>query len=227
MRPTYPIVKRLCDVTTAAALLVLLFPLMIGISLVATMSHGRPVLFTQTRPGLEEKLYTIYKFRTMGSAEENSLPSSDGLRLTGLGRRLRRLSLDELPQLWNVIRGDMSLIGPRPLLPEYLPRYNSRQSLRHRVRPGLTGLAQTRGRNLLSWEERLELDAQYVENLSLRTDVGIFFRTLKIIVTGYGVTPDQAELPDEFVPSAKPKPKSASSASALPSVSSESEPSTS
>ncbi len=144
---------------------------------------GRPVLFRQERPGRNGKLFTLVKFRTMRAG-----PGHDADRLTRFGRVLRSTSLDELPELWNIIRGDMSLVGPRPLLPEYLPLYSGRQARRHEVRPGLTGLAQVNGRNQVGWDYRLELDVQYVEHLSLQADLAILFRTIAPVVKREGVS---------------------------------------
>jgi len=186
------------DVLFAVVFLVLLSPLMAVVVVVALIAQGRPVLFIQTRPGLLGAPFNLFKFRTM-ETETGLLPSqADANRLTPLGRFLRKLSLDELPQLWNVVRSDMSLVGPRPLLAQYLPLYDSRQATRHNVRPGLTGLAQVNGRNTLTWAERLELDAQYVETYSFTRDVGILLKSLVVVFLGRGVNPQGAEVMEPF-----------------------------
>jgi lipopolysaccharide/colanic/teichoic acid biosynthesis glycosyltransferase len=153
------------------------------------VSMGSPVLFCQQRPGLGGRPFTLVKFRTMRDATDPAgRPLPDAQRLTRVGRLLRRTSLDELPQLWNVLKGDMSLVGPRPLLMEYLPRYNDRQRRRHDVRPGITGWAQVNGRNALSWEEKFEHDVWYVEHRSLGLDVKIVLMTLGQVFAGRGVS---------------------------------------
>lgn len=174
--------KRLLDVVLAGLALIVLAPLLAGVALAVWRSLGRPVFFRQERPGFRGRPFRLVKFRTMTDARDaqgNPLP--DGQRLTRLGRFLRRSSLDELPELWNVLRGDMSLVGPRPLLMRYLPYFRPRERLRFEVRPGITGLAQVSGRNCLGWDQRLELDARYVENLSLRQDLCILGRTLRAV----------------------------------------------
>lgn len=173
------IVKRIFDIAVASTALLVLLPVMGLTAIAVRIFLGSPVLFTQSRPGLDGKLFRMYKFRTMRDARDASgklLPNSQ--RTTKLGQVLRKLSLDELPELWNVLRGDMSLVGPRPLLPEYLPYYTERERLRHSVRPGLTGLAQVNGRNNLGWDERLELDAQYAESHTLWLDLKIVLITV-------------------------------------------------
>jgi len=202
----YPPVKRMLDIFFAVLLLVLLSPLMAGVAVAAVIAQGRPGFFIQTRPGLLGEPFNLCKFRTMES-ETGLVPSQTyANRLTPLGRFLRKFSLDELPQLWNVVRGDMSLVGPRPLLAQYLELYDSRQSTRHNVRPGLTGLAQVNGRNTLTWVERLELDAQYVETYSFRSDVSIVFKSLVVVSLGRGVNPQGAEVMEPFSGS-KPGPR--------------------
>ena len=194
----YPPVKRMLDIFFAVLLLVLLSPLMAGVAVAAVIAQGRPGFFIQTRPGLLGEPFNLCKFRTMES-ETGLVPSQTyANRLTPLGRFLRKFSLDELPQLWNVVRGDMSLVGPRPLLAEYLTRYDSRQSTRHNVRPGLTGLAQVNGRNTLTWAERLELDAQYVETFSVKLDFSIVLKSLVVVSVGRGVSPQGAEVMEPF-----------------------------
>jgi lipopolysaccharide/colanic/teichoic acid biosynthesis glycosyltransferase len=179
----YPSLKRAVDVAVSAGALAVSSPVMLLVALGIRATMGPPVLFRQTRIGLDEKPFTLIKFRTMRDARDGSgrlLP--DAQRLTPLGELLRKTSLDELPQLFNVLRGEMSLVGPRPLLPEYLPYYTARERLRHTVRPGITGLAQVSGRNLLAWDERLELDARYVERRSASLDTWLLLKTvLKVL----------------------------------------------
>lgn len=172
--------KRLLDLAIAVPLAVLLLPLMLIVAIVVRWRLGAPVLFRQERIGKDDGIFRLAKFRTMTDRRDASgalLP--DGDRLTPLGLLLRKTSLDELPQLWNVLRGEMSLIGPRPLLVEYLPRYNARQRCRHKVMPGITGLAQVAGRNLLSWEARFEHDVTYVRDVGPGLDCWILWRTLR------------------------------------------------
>jgi sugar transferase EpsL len=180
--------KRLFDVVVAGALLLLLSPLIGAVAVLVAVTMGRPVLFRQQRPGLHGDVFTILKFRTMTDAtDEEGRPLRDSVRLTPTGRFLRRLSLDELPELVNVLRGDMSLVGPRPLLPEYLSRYSVDQMRRHDVRPGITGWSQVNGRNELTWEDRLALDVWYVDNRSFRLDLRILRMTLRYVVKGEGI----------------------------------------
>jgi lipopolysaccharide/colanic/teichoic acid biosynthesis glycosyltransferase len=175
--------KRLFDlVVSSAALLVAAVPMAV-IAAVVRWSMGSPVLFRQERPGLHGRPFELAKFRTMRTGE-----GSDAERMTSVGRFLRSSSLDELPELWNVVRGEMSLVGPRPLLMEYLDRYSPRQARRHEVRPGLTGLAQVSGRNLVDWDERLELDVQYVETRSMRLDLQIIGRTIGSVIRREGIS---------------------------------------
>ncbi len=198
-------VKRSMDLAIAAAGLVVLAPVLAAVAMVVAVAMGRPVLFRQDRPGRAGRSFVLYKFRTMreetGPGGE-SRPDAD--RLTALGALLRRTSLDELPQLWNVLKGDMSLVGPRPLLPEYLPYYDDRQRTRHEVRPGITGLAQSQGRNRLGWSDRLELDARYVERISIWLDLKILARTAMKVVRGSGVALDSIRFDDFARREAKP-----------------------
>lgn len=181
---TYRAIKRTLDIAIGIFALVLASPLMAGAAAMIRCTMGKPVLFSQVRPGLHSRPFKLFKFRTMSNARgPDGALLTDAARLTRVGSFLRRTSLDELPQLLNVVKGDMSLVGPRPLLPEYLPYYTDREKRRHDVRPGITGLAQVSGRNNLSWEERLELDAQYVEGLSLLADFRILVRTALKVVT--------------------------------------------
>ena len=181
--------KRAFDVAASALSLVVLSPVLAAVALLVRARLGRPVLFRQQRPGLRGEPFTLLKFRTMTAATDQSgrlLP--DEARLTRFGRALRNLSLDELPELWNVLRGDMSLVGPRPLLMQYLPRYSPEQARRHEVRPGITGLAQVEGRNALSWDEKFRLDVVYVDNLSLAMDLAILLRTQRAVLAQNGIS---------------------------------------
>lgn len=181
--------KRILDFIAALLLLILFSPIMLWAAWRIRRELGSPVLFTQARPGLNAKIFKIYKFRTMSDERDkngNLLP--DELRLKGFGAKLRASSIDELPQLFNVLKGDMSFIGPRPLLVEYLPLYSPRQASRHSVRPGITGLAQVNGRNDISWAAKLEYDAIYAENLSFLLDIKIALLTIKKVLKKEGVS---------------------------------------
>lgn len=170
--------KRVADVLLSGIALFLLVPCMAAIAMAVRLSAGHPILFRQTRAGFRGRPFTLLKFRTMTAARDaRGLPLPDTERLTPIGKFLRRLSLDELPQLWNVFRGDMSMVGPRPLLMEYMDRYTPEQSRRHDVKPGITGWAQINGRNALSWPERFALDLWYIDNWSLTLDAWILLRT--------------------------------------------------
>ena len=172
-------IKRLLDIIIASIALILLSPLYFYVARKVKKNLGSPVLFRQVRPGLHGKPFEMIKFRTMKDAVDakgNPLPDSE--RLTAFGKMLRSTSLDEMPELWNVIKGDMSIVGPRPLLTEYLPLYNQEQAKRHNVRPGMTGHAQVNGRNAISWEEKFKLDTWYVENQSTLLDFKIMFKTV-------------------------------------------------
>jgi len=187
--------KRLLDILISGVGLIVLSPILLVLALLVRVKLGSPIIFTQERPGLHEKIFTLKKFRTMTDerdAQGNLLP--DAQRLTKFGRFLRSTSLDELPELWNIFTGDMSLIGPRPLLVSYLPYYTKREQLRHTVRPGLTGLAQISGRNFLEWDKRLEKDAEYVENLSFGLDIKIFFLTIKKVFVREDVIVDTNQI---------------------------------
>lgn len=181
--------KRLFDVTVAAVLLVVLAPLLLLLAVLVALLLGRPVFFVQQRPGRHGRPFKLIKFRTMVDARDasgNLLP--DAQRLTRFGRWLRATSLDELPELWNVLKGDMSLVGPRPLLIEYLPLYSPVQARRHEVRPGITGWAQVNGRNDISWEEKFALDVWYVDNQSLLLDLKILLLTMLRVVQRKGIS---------------------------------------
>jgi lipopolysaccharide/colanic/teichoic acid biosynthesis glycosyltransferase len=192
--------KRLLDVAVSALALILLSPLLLATAIAVRVALGRPVLFRQVRPGLDGRPFELVKFRTMRNdpAAGTDL-SADGLRLTRFGAALRRTSLDELPQLWNVLRGDMSLVGPRPLLMQYLPRYSPRQARRHEVRPGITGWAQVNGRNALSWEDKFELDVWYVENRSFLLDLRILLLTVWRVIRPAGVSGGGSVTMSEFM----------------------------
>ena len=175
--------KRVLDVLIASTVLLLLSPLYFFVAYKVRKNLGSPVLFRQVRPGLHGKPFEMIKFRSMKDAvDENGNPLPDSERLTPFGQMLRATSLDEMPELWNVIKGDMSIVGPRPLLMEYLPLYNSEQAKRHNVRPGMTGHAQVNGRNAISWEEKFKLDTWYVENQSLWLDFKIMLKTVKKVL---------------------------------------------
>jgi sugar transferase EpsL len=178
--------KRLFDIIASASALLLLSPVLLLVALLVRFKLGAPVLFTQERIGLNGQRFLIYKFRSMlpqGPGRED-----DASRLTSFGRKLRATSLDELPELWNVLNGTMSLVGPRPLLVEYLPLYSARQAKRHDVRPGLTGHAQVNGRNSVEWDTRLEMDVWYVENRSMWLDIKIILKTIQVAFGGRGVS---------------------------------------
>jgi len=192
-------VKRVFDIVFSGSLLILAFPLYILVWIAVLVTMGRPILFRQQRPGLHGRIFTVYKFRTMSDAKDSSgqnLP--DANRLTVTGRWLRRLSLDELPQLLNVLSGDMSIVGPRPLLVEYLPLYTGEQSRRHNVKPGITGWAQVNGRNAISWEDRFKLDVWYVDNQSFFLDMKILLLTLYKVLKGSDITEQGQETMSKF-----------------------------
>mgnify|MGYP001236821247 CR=1 FL=1 len=186
-------VKRLFDILVAAVSLVLLSPVLLVLALGCLLCQGGPVLFIQDRPGKDGKIFRLWKFRTMQEGHE-----PDAQRLTGWGRFLRLTTFDELPQLWNVLRGEMSLVGPRPLLVEYLPLYSPEQSRRHDVRPGLTGWSQVKGRNALGWEERFELDVWYVDNRNLWLDLKILLLTVVTVLRCRGVNQKGSVTMDKF-----------------------------
>ena len=175
-------IKRLLDIIISLTALIILSPIMLVVAVLVRCKLGTPVIFHQDRPGYQEKVFKLCKFRSMTDerdAEGNLLP--DEVRLTKFGKMLRATSLDELPELWNILKGDMSLIGPRPLLVKYLPLYNEFQKHRHDVKPGLTGWAQVNGRNSISWEERFEMDVYYVNNQSFLLDLKILFKTVAVV----------------------------------------------
>lgn len=191
--------KRLFDIIFSLAAIIILFPILVIVALLVRFKLGSPILFRQNRPGKDGNAFKMYKFRTM-TDELNSkgelLP--DSIRLTGFGKTLRTTSLDELPELWNILRGDMSVVGPRPLLVEYLPLYNTRQMRRHEVSPGLTGYAQVNGRNMLEWNERFELDVNYVENMTFLLDCIIILRTIQKVFLREGISSETTVTMEPF-----------------------------
>jgi len=192
-------VKRAFDIVFAGLVLVLVFPLYILVWLVVLGTMGTPALFIQERPGLNGEIFRLYKFRTMLDAvDSNGQQLPDAKRLTPIGRWIRKLSLDELPQLFNVMRGDMSVVGPRPLLIEYLPLYTSEQFRRHNVRPGITGWAQINGRNAISWEDKFRLDVWYVDNQSFFLDIKILLLTLNKVLRGSDISEQGQETMSKF-----------------------------
>jgi lipopolysaccharide/colanic/teichoic acid biosynthesis glycosyltransferase len=184
----YPAVKRAVDVVVSGAGLLAGAPVMAAVAVAVRRDLGRPVLFRQLRPGRHGEPFELVKFRTMRILGDSDDVATDGERLTPFGRWLRSTSLDELPTLWNVFRGDMSLVGPRPLLMEYLERYTPEQARRHAVRPGITGLAQVRGRNSLSWDEKFAADVEYVDSLGPVTDLRILVATLVTVLRRQGIS---------------------------------------
>lgn len=192
-------IKRLLDILISGTALILLSPIMLITAVLVAVKLGRPVIFHQQRPGKDEKIFGMCKFRSMtNEKDENGNLLPDAQRLTKFGAALRKTSLDELPELWNIFKGDMSLIGPRPLLVSYLPYYNDREKMRHAVRPGLTGLAQINGRNLLEWDKRFEKDVEYVENISFLMDMKIFFGTFKKIFVHENIEVDTNKVEGNF-----------------------------
>ena len=177
------LIKRLLDICISGFALLILSPVLLVLCVLVRTKLGSPILFRQQRPGKDEKIFTLCKFRTMTDArDENGKLLPDDVRLTKFGKLLRATSLDELPELWNILKGDMSLIGPRPLLVSYLPYYTEEERLRHSVRPGLTGLAQVSGRNYIDWDNRLKKDVEYVKNLSFMMDMKVIFMTIKVVL---------------------------------------------
>ncbi len=191
--------KRLFDFLLSLLLIILFAPVYLIVSLLIWIKMGRPILFRQQRPGYKEKIFGIYKFRTMtDEKDEHGELLPDEQRLVGVGKTIRSLSLDELPQLFNVLKGDMSFVGPRPLLVEYLPLYNERQKKRHDVKPGITGWAQVNGRNAISWEEKFELDVWYVEHQSFWLDMKILWMTFLKVVKRSDISSDTSVTMEKF-----------------------------
>lgn len=192
----YDVVKRILDVGLSAVGLVVTAPLQAIIAVTVLAAQGRPVLFRQPRPGKDSQIFRLNKFRTMRTPDEQHQTNAE--RITRVGALLRSTSLDELPTLWNVLKGDMSLVGPRPLLVDYLAFYSPEQARRHEVRPGVTGLAQVHGRNLLSWEEKFELDVEYVDSRNLALDARILWQTAAKVWKREGISPTGAVTPEPF-----------------------------
>lgn len=192
-------IKRALDFVLALLACVILSPIMLIVAILVRVKLGSPILFKQQRPGKNEKIFSMYKFRTMtDERDENGELCSDEIRLTDFGKKLRSTSLDELPELFNILLGDMSIVGPRPLLVKYLPLYNAEQRKRHNVRPGFTGLAQVNGRNSISWEEKFKWDVEYVENISFIGDLKIILKTFSVVLKKEGINSDSAVTMEEF-----------------------------
>ena len=193
------LIKRFMDFLIAALSIIIFSPLLIILAILVRVKLGGPVIFKQERPGLNGKVFKLYKFRTMTDAkDENGNLLDDEYRLTSFGKKLRLTSLDELPELYNILKGDMSIVGPRPLLVKYLPLYNDEQKRRHDVRPGLTGLAQVSGRNAITWTEKFNKDIEYVDNVSLGLDISIFFKTIYCVLKKEGINSDSAATMEDF-----------------------------
>jgi sugar transferase EpsL len=191
--------KRLFDIAASLVMLIVLSPVIVILALMIWITMGRPVLFRQTRPGLQGRPFTLYKFRTMSDLRnEGGQPLPDAMRMTGFGSTLRRFSLDELPQLVNVLKGDLSLVGPRPLLTEYLPLYSAEQARRHEIKPGITGWAQVNGRNAITWEEKFKLDVWYVDNRSFWLDMKILLMTLMKVLKREGISQPGSSTMEKF-----------------------------
>lgn len=193
------LIKRFTDFLIAALSIIIFSPLLIILAILVRVKLGGPVIFKQERPGLNGKVFKLYKFRTMTDAkDENGNLLDDEYRLTSFGKKLRSTSLDELPELYNILKGDMSIVGPRPLLVKYLPLYNDEQKRRHDVRPGLTGLAQVSGRNAITWTEKFNKDIEYVDNVSLGLDISIFIKTIYCVLKKEGINSDSAATMEDF-----------------------------
>lgn len=196
--------KRLFDLAVGIPALILSLPVQALVAVAVAVKLGRPVLFKQERPGLHGKPFEMRKFRSMRPVDESRGWTDDASRMTPFGAKLRSTSLDELPALWNVVRGDMSLVGPRPLLMRYLPRYTPFQARRHEVKPGLTGLAQVSGRNAVTWERRFELDVEYVDTWTIRGDLRIIGQTIRTVLRRDGITEDGEVSMTEFMGTPEP-----------------------
>ena len=191
--------KRLIDFILSLLALIILSPILLILAILVRIKLGSPIIFKQKRPGLNEKIFTLYKFRTMTDAKDehgNLLP--DEIRLTKFGKLLRSTSLDELPELFNILKGDMAIVGPRPLLVRYLPLYSDHQKHRHDVRPGFTGWAQCNGRNAISWEEKFDLDVYYTKHISLFLDLKIILKTVKVVLFREGISSKTSVTMEEF-----------------------------
>jgi len=192
-------IKRPMDFILSSCAIIVLLPVLFVVALLVRCRLGSPIIFKQKRPGLNERIFTLYKFRTMTYKKDQSGELLlDEMRLTKFGKFLRSTSLDELPELWNIVRGDMSLVGPRPLLVQYLPLYNDHQKRRHDVRPGLSSLAAINGRNTLTWEEKFEYDIAYIKNISLALDMRIILTTICVAVKREGINQESCATVDEF-----------------------------
>ena len=197
-------IKRPQDVLCALAAIIVLSPVLLVTAILVRIKIGSPIIFSQPRPGKDGKIFHLYKFRTMKNGrDENGNPLPDSVRLNSFGRKLRATSLDELPELFNMLKGDMAVVGPRPLLVQYLPRYNERQAHRHDVRPGFTGLAQVNGRNAITWEDKFEWDVKYVEHITFLGDWKIIFETVKTVIKHDGISASGEATMAEFMGSPK------------------------
>lgn len=196
----YKHIKRIMDFTVALVSLIILSPLMVIVAIMIKLNRDGPILFKQERPGLGGKIFTVYKFRTMSvkTHDEEGKELSDFERMSGIGSFLRKTSVDELPQFINILKGDMSFIGPRPLLTEYLELYTPEQMRRHDVRPGISGWAQVNGRNTITWEEKFRYDVEYVDNLSLKMDLNILIKTILNVIKQDGINSDEANTMEKF-----------------------------
>lgn len=193
------VIKRIVDFSCALLAVILLSPILCLLCVLVRTKLGSPVIFKQERPGKDGKIFTLYKFRTMtDERDENGNLLPDEVRLTKFGSLMRSLSLDELPEFINILKGEMSFVGPRPLLKQYLPLYNERQAMRHNVRPGLTGLAQVNGRNLITWEEKFEWDVRYVEKISPWLDIKILFKTVSNVLKREGISSETSVTMESF-----------------------------
>lgn len=196
----YKYIKRFFDIFSSLIAIIILSPVLIVTAILVRTKLGSPVLFKQERPGKDEKIFTLMKFRTMtDERDENGELLPDEVRLTKFGKFLRSTSIDELPELFNILKGDMSVIGPRPLLVRYLPRYNEHQHRRHEVRPGLSGWAQVNGRNTVSWEDKFNMDVEYVENYSMLMDIKILFMTVVNVLRHDGISSETSATMEEFM----------------------------
>ena len=191
--------KRLFDIICSLLALIVLSPVLLVTAILVRFKLGSPVIFKQKRPGLHEKIFTLYKFRTMtDQKDDQGNLLADEVRLTKFGKILRSTSLDELPELWNILKGDMSIVGPRPLLEKYIPLYTADQRKRHQVRPGLTGLAQVNGRNELDWEQKFHLDTEYTMRITFISDIKIILQTIGHVFTGKGISSTTSATMEEF-----------------------------